>query len=177
MRVRQNLVPPAGPPALAAILSPTCSPQADKDREYYLGHSVKAVTGRCAAAAAARAAGLAPVSHGLPLRAGLQGTRMCWPDWRAAAWWGCGRAALGLRRCPGCTHLLRTDVCTHLALPHRWQKGKDVYWYTRDVEREGADAASELALVKQREADLMAEVRGGWGAAGISCCCGLGWCG
>ena len=102
---------------------------------------------------------------------------MRWPDRRAAAWWGCARAALGLRRCPGCTQPLRTAVCTHLPLPHRWQKGKDVYWYTRDVEREGADAASELALVKQREADLMAEVRGGWGAAGISCCCGSGWCG
>lgn len=45
-----------------------------------------------------------------------------------------------------------------IATTRRWQKGKDVYWYTRDVEQ-GGDAASELALVKQREADLMAEVR------------------
>ena len=45
---------------------------------------------------------------------------------------------------------------------YRWQKGKDVYWYTRDVERDGEDAANaELAAVKQREADLMMEVRRG----------------
>jgi hypothetical protein len=40
----------------------------------------------------------------------------------------------------------------------RWQKGKDVYWYTRDVDRSDADKAAELAMVKQREQDLMMEV-------------------
>lgn len=108
-------------------------------------------------------------------RAGLQGTKMRWPERRAAAWWGCVHAlrlvCVTARVAPTCCVL-----CTHLALPRRWQKGKDVYWYTRDVEREGADAASELALVKQREADLMAEVRWGWGAAGITCCCGSSCC-
>jgi hypothetical protein len=40
----------------------------------------------------------------------------------------------------------------------RWQKGKDVYWYTRDVDRDKDAAAAELAMVKQREQDLMMEV-------------------
>ncbi len=35
----------------ALPLSTKLLAQADKDREYYLGHSVKALTGRCAAAA------------------------------------------------------------------------------------------------------------------------------
>lgn len=67
--------------------------KADRDREYYLGHSVKAVTGR-------------------------------------------------------------------------WQNGKDVYWYTRDKDgaggQEAADArrAHEMAMVKQREQDLMMEALG-----------------
>ena len=46
----------------------------------------------------------------------------------------------------------------HPAHPHRWQKGRDVYWYTRDVERSEADKQAELAMVKQREQDLMMEV-------------------
>lgn len=33
-----------------------------------------------------------------------------------------------------------------------------MFWYTRDVERSAADAATELAMVKQREQDLMMEV-------------------
>ena len=38
--------------------------------------------------------------------------------------------------------------------------GKDILWYTREKE-EGAEAqlASELAAIKEREEDLMAEVR------------------
>ncbi|KAL4450562.1 hypothetical protein ABPG77_000918 [Micractinium sp. CCAP 211/92] len=42
----------------------------------------------------------------------------------------------------------------------RWQKGRDVFWYTREVDRNEADAASELAMVKQREQDLMMEALG-----------------
>ncbi|KAK9917430.1 hypothetical protein WJX75_004300 [Coccomyxa subellipsoidea] len=62
--------------------------KADKDREYYLGHSVKALTGR-------------------------------------------------------------------------WQKGKDVYWYTREKGDAGdSAAAAELLAVKQREEELMAEALG-----------------
>lgn len=57
----------------------------------------------------------------------------------------------------------------------RWQKGKDVYWYTRDVERGEAGAADELALVKQREADLMAEVRGPCLFLLLCCGCCIGW--
>lgn len=62
------------------------SVKADKDREYYLGHSVKALTGR-------------------------------------------------------------------------WQKGKDVYWYTRD-KGAGDVVRDEIEAVKQREKELMDEVRG-----------------
>jgi hypothetical protein len=51
------------------------------------------------------------------------------------------------------------------ALTGRWQKGKDVYWYTRD---KGADdvARAEIEAVKQREKELMDEV---W----LSVLCGL----
>ena len=43
----------------------------------------------------------------------------------------------------------------------RWQKGKDVYWYTREKEEdEQAARERELALVKQREEDLMMEALG-----------------
>ncbi|PSC74414.1 Multiple myeloma tumor-associated 2 [Micractinium conductrix] len=46
------------------------------------------------------------------------------------------------------------------ALTGRWQKGRDVYWYTRDVDRGEADAPSELEMVKQHEQDLMMEALG-----------------
>lgn len=53
------------------------------------------------------------------------------------------------------------DLSSHLpAPPNRWQKGKDVYWYTRDVDNSEADKQAELAMVKQREQDLMMEVGG-----------------
>jgi hypothetical protein len=45
----------------------------------------------------------------------------------------------------------------------RWAKNKDVYWYTRDKEEgESADIRreNELAMVKQREQDLMMEALG-----------------
>ena len=43
------------------------------------------------------------------------------------------------------------------ALTGRWQKGKDVYWYTRD--KGGDDVArAEIEAVKQREKELMDEV-------------------
>ena len=44
------------------------------------------------------------------------------------------------------------------ALQGRWQKNKDVYWYTRDTGNRDAAEAAELLAVKQREEDLMAEV-------------------
>ena len=51
------------------------------------------------------------------------------------------------------------------ALQGRWQKGKDVYWYTREKGDgvsggAGAQRAAELAAVKQREQDLMLEALG-----------------
>lgn len=47
------------------------------------------------------------------------------------------------------------------ALTGRWQKGKDVYWYTRDIEKDQSKSAmnDEVQAVKDREAQLMAEVR------------------
>ena len=41
-----------------------------------------------------------------------------------------------------------------------------MYWYTRDVENTEADKQAELAMVKQREQDLMMEVRGWVGGTG-----------
>lgn len=61
--------------------------KADKDREYYLGHSVKALTGR-------------------------------------------------------------------------WQKGKDVYWYTREKDDGTDKLTDELRAVKEKEEQLMAEALG-----------------
>ncbi|CAL5223709.1 g6263 [Coccomyxa viridis] len=46
------------------------------------------------------------------------------------------------------------------ALQGRWQKGKDVYWYTREKADQDANEAAELLAVKQREEDLMAEALG-----------------
>eukprot|EP00890_Picochlorum_soloecismus_P004362 jgi/Picsp_1/4927/NSC_02291-R1_t-complex protein 1 subunit zeta len=48
------------------------------------------------------------------------------------------------------------------ALAGRWQKGKDVYWYTKDKDGENSEAARqhELQLVKQREEELMMEALG-----------------
>lgn len=49
------------------------------------------------------------------------------------------------------------------AVTGRWAKGKDVLWYTRDKEEgEDADARrkNEMAMVKQREQDLMMEALG-----------------
>jgi hypothetical protein len=49
------------------------------------------------------------------------------------------------------------------AVTGRWAKGKDVYWYTRDKEEgESADIRreNEMAMVKQREQDLMMEALG-----------------
>jgi hypothetical protein len=41
----------------------------------------------------------------------------------------------------------------------RSDAGKDVYWYTREKKQEGDDLNDELQAVKQREDQLMAEVR------------------
>lgn len=50
------------------------------------------------------------------------------------------------------------------ALTGRWQKGKDVYWYTREKTERGEAAnlarEQELAAVKQREEQLMMEALG-----------------
>ena len=48
------------------------------------------------------------------------------------------------------------------ALTGRWQKGKDVFWYTRDVQRGDAEAVRkrEMELVKSREEELMMEALG-----------------
>eukprot|EP01025_Chloroclados_australasicus_P012948 TRINITY_DN16195_c0_g1_i1.p2 TRINITY_DN16195_c0_g1~~TRINITY_DN16195_c0_g1_i1.p2 ORF type:complete len:275 (+),score=21.41 TRINITY_DN16195_c0_g1_i1:209-1033(+) len=47
------------------------------------------------------------------------------------------------------------------ALTGRWQKGKDVYWYTRDKQKEDDTAhQDELRAVKEREEQLMAEALG-----------------
>lgn len=46
------------------------------------------------------------------------------------------------------------------ALTGRWQKGKDVYWYTREERADRTDKLDEeLAAVKAHEEQLMAEVR------------------
>lgn len=43
----------------------------------------------------------------------------------------------------------------------RWQKGKDVFWYTREKqEEEAAKARLEMQAIKQREEDLMNEALG-----------------
>ena len=48
------------------------------------------------------------------------------------------------------------------ALTGRWQKGKDVYWYTREEKGDAAGAGyeDELRAVKAREEQLMAEALG-----------------
>jgi Multiple myeloma tumor-associated len=47
------------------------------------------------------------------------------------------------------------------ALSGRWQKNKDLYWYTREQNGQEASVAyeDELKAVKQHEEQLMAEVR------------------
>jgi Multiple myeloma tumor-associated len=42
----------------------------------------------------------------------------------------------------------------------RWQKNKDILWYTREKgSDEAQQRADELAAIKAREEDLMAEVQ------------------
>jgi hypothetical protein len=46
------------------------------------------------------------------------------------------------------------------ALTGRWQKDKDVYWYTREKDGQGTNNLdAELQAVKAHEEQLMAEVR------------------
>ena len=47
------------------------------------------------------------------------------------------------------------------ALAGRWQKGKDVYWYTREKDGGGSSLQDEIKAVKQREEEAMLEVS--WG--------------
>jgi len=42
----------------------------------------------------------------------------------------------------------------------RWQKDRDVFWYTREKDDQQASLEDELAAVKQREEDLMLEALG-----------------
>ena len=44
------------------------------------------------------------------------------------------------------------------ALAGRWQKGKDVYWYTREKDGGGSTLQDEIKAVKQREEEAMLEV-------------------
>jgi Multiple myeloma tumor-associated len=107
---------------------PLQSVKNDKDREFYLGHSVKASTGRHV--------------HYRMLFSGLR---------LVLAW------ALNIT--------IRSDVgvagkgLSGWILGRRWQKNKDILWYTR---QKGADEAQqradELVAIKAREEDLMAEV-------------------
>eukprot|EP00884_Botryococcus_braunii_P013938 jgi/Botrbrau1/22545/Bobra.114_2s0068.1 len=46
------------------------------------------------------------------------------------------------------------------ALTGRWQKGKDVYWYTREKDNGEGARATEIQAVKEREEELMAEALG-----------------
>jgi hypothetical protein len=43
------------------------------------------------------------------------------------------------------------------ALQGRWQKGKDVYWYTRDKQGDDRALQDELKAVKEREEQAMME--------------------
>jgi len=96
----------------------------DRDREFYLGHSVKASTGRQA---------LAVLSCALYLWHVLQ-----------ASW-------LSIVPASACDCVSRS--------PSRWQKGKDILWYTREKKGdEVQQRADELTAIKAREEDLMAEV-------------------
>lgn len=40
----------------------------------------------------------------------------------------------------------------------RWQKGRDVFWYTRDKSTDQSSLDDEVAAVKAREEDMMLEV-------------------
>uniref|UniRef100_A0A7S3VK53 Multiple myeloma tumor-associated protein 2-like N-terminal domain-containing protein n=1 Tax=Dunaliella tertiolecta TaxID=3047 RepID=A0A7S3VK53_DUNTE len=46
------------------------------------------------------------------------------------------------------------------ALSGRWQKGKDVYWYTREKSGQAVSVEEERRAVKQREEELMLEALG-----------------
>ncbi|KAJ3293524.1 hypothetical protein HK104_004396 [Borealophlyctis nickersoniae] len=48
-----------------------------------------------------------------------------------------------------------------LAPVGRWQKHKDLTWYTKDAEESQADIDNELAEIKKREAEALAEALGG----------------
>ena len=43
----------------------------------------------------------------------------------------------------------------------RWQKDRDILWYTRGEKSDGDRQQEELKAVKAREAELMQEVRCG----------------
>lgn len=54
----------------------------------------------------------------------------------------------------------------------RWQKNKDVFWYTRDKTQSESQLDDELRAVKQREEELMAEVGAlGWGVSSSVAVC------
>jgi hypothetical protein len=127
--------------------------KSDKDREFYLGHSVKAATGRWQKGARRRAAG-APGpharAHAMP---------------RAAAALCCRLPRASARRAGVCAPAPPRPTQPRPAPPRAPAAGKDLFWYTREKQDE-ARVEQELAAVKAREQELMMEVGGrlggGW---------------
>lgn len=120
---------------ISALNTLACSQSVknDKDREFYLGHSVKASTGR------------QPPSH--TAHSTLETSHSLWHD---------------RFLCSSIAVTLLAQACTNVivsVMRHRWQKNKDILWYTR---QKGSDEAQqrqdELTAIKAREEELMAEV-------------------
>ena len=107
------------------------SVKSDKDREFYLGHSVKATTGRWQKGVVTSVQQQSSCSSRLPI-CSLPG---CTANTHRIAW-----------------HSTATQLRLSAA-------GKDVFWYTREKqEEEAAKARLEMQAIKQREEDLMNEV-------------------
>lgn len=111
------------------------SVKSDKDREFYLGHSVRATTGRW---------------------------QKGWPTFRCTCNRKRDTASATTTAGPKCLCCQQKD---HFARKYRnvtallTTAGKDVFWYTREKqEEEAAKARLEMQAIKQREEDLMNEV-------------------